>query len=222
MSELWEVLVRHFPEFRSGFLVTVQLVAVSFAIAMVVGLFVGALRVAPVRWVRWLGGLYVEFFRNVPLLVLLSIAYLGLRRAGIPIGPWVAGTASLGLYTAAYVAETIRSGVSAVGKGQIDAGLSLGFTSRRVLSQIVIPQAVRSVIPPLGSLIIAMIKNSAIIGDGLRPRRRPLEGSSADRLRDVPVQRGVLLGGRRLPAVDGQRDLRGPGTRTTARGPAVS
>ena len=107
----------------------------------------------------------MEFFRNIPLLVLLSIAYLGLRRAGIPIGPWVAATASLGLYTAAYVAETIRSGVFAVGKGQIDAGLAgLGFTYGRVLSQIVIPQAVRSVIPPLGSLIIAMIKNSAIIG----------------------------------------------------------
>ena len=167
MSELWEVLVRHFPEFRSGFLVTVQLVAVSFAIAIVVGLFVGALRVTPVRWIRWLGGLYVEFFRNVPLLVLLFISYLGLRRAGVEIGPWVAGTASLGLYTAAYVAETIRSGVFAVGKGQIDAGLALGFTYGRVLSQIVIPQAVRSVIPPLGSLIIAMIKNSAIIGVSL-------------------------------------------------------
>jgi His/Glu/Gln/Arg/opine family amino acid ABC transporter permease subunit len=164
MSELWEVLVRHFPEFRSGFWVTVQLVAVSFAIAMGVGLVVGALRIAPARWIRLLGGLYVEFFRNIPLLVLLSIAYLGLRRAGVQIGPWVAGTASLGLYTAAYVAETIRSGVFAVGRGQIDAGLSLGFPYRKVLSQIVIPQAVRSVIPPLGSLIIAMIKNSAIIG----------------------------------------------------------
>jgi aspartate/glutamate/glutamine transport system permease protein len=164
MSELWEVLVQHFPEFRSGFLVTVQLVVVSFAIAIGVGLFVGALRVAPVRWIRWLGGLYVEFFRNVPLLVLLTIAYLGLRRAGIPIGPWVAGTASLGLYTAAYVAETVRSGVFAVGRGQIEAGLSLGFPYRQVLSQVVIPQAVRSVIPPLGSLVIAMIKNSAIIG----------------------------------------------------------
>jgi His/Glu/Gln/Arg/opine family amino acid ABC transporter permease subunit len=164
MSELWEVLVRHFPEFRSGFWVTVQLVAVSFAIAMGVGLLVGALRVAPVRWIRWIGGLYVEFFRNIPLLVLLSISYLGLRRAGIQIGPWVAGTASLGLYTAAYVAETIRSGVFAVGQGQIEAGLSLGLPYGRVLSQIVIPQAARSVIPPLGSLIIAMIKNSAIIG----------------------------------------------------------
>ena len=167
MSDLWEVLIKHFPEFRSGFLVTVQLVAVSFVIAVGVGLVIGALRVAPVRWVRLLGGLYVEFFRNIPLLVLLYISYLGLRRAGIEIGPWVAGTASLGLYTAAYVAETVRSGVFAVGKGQIEAGLSLGFPYRKVLSQIVIPQAVRSVIPPLGSLVIAMIKNSAIIGVAL-------------------------------------------------------
>ena len=167
MSGLWEVLIRHFPEFRSGFLVTVQLVAVSFVIAVGVGLVIGAFRVAPVRWVRLLGGLYVEFFRNIPLLVLLYIFYLGLRRAGVEIGPWVAGTASLGLYTAAYVAETVRSGVFAVGKGQIEAGLSLGFPYRKVLSQIVIPQAVRSVIPPLGSLVIAMIKNSAIIGVAL-------------------------------------------------------
>jgi His/Glu/Gln/Arg/opine family amino acid ABC transporter permease subunit len=128
---------------------------------------IGALRVTPIRWARLLGGLYVEFFRNIPLLVLLYISYLGLRRAGIEIGPWVAGTASLGLYTAAYVAETVRSGVFAVGKGQIEAGLSLGFPYRKVLSQIVIPQAVRSVIPPLGSLVIAMIKNSAIIGVAL-------------------------------------------------------
>jgi aspartate/glutamate/glutamine transport system permease protein len=167
MSDLWEVLVRHFPEFASGFLVTVQLVAVSFAIAMGVGLLVGALRVTPVRWVQWLGGIYVEFFRNMPLLVLLFISYLGLRRAGIEIGPWVAGTASLGLYTAAYVAETVRSGVFAVGRGQIEAGLSLGFTYPRVLAHIVIPQAVRSVIPPIGSLVIALIKNSAIIGAAL-------------------------------------------------------
>ena len=167
MSELWEVLVRHFPEFRSGFLVTVQLVLVSFAIALGVGVFVGALRIAPVRWLRLVGGLYVEFFRNMPLLVLLFIAYAGLRRAGVEIGPWVAGTMSLGLYTAAYVAETVRSGVFAVGKGQIEAGLSLGFPYRQVLSQLVLPQAVRTVIPPLGSLVIAMIKNSAIIGAAL-------------------------------------------------------
>jgi His/Glu/Gln/Arg/opine family amino acid ABC transporter permease subunit len=167
VSDLWEVLVQHFPEFRSGFLVTLKLVAISLAIAMGVGTIVGALRAAPTRWVRWLGGLYVEFFRNVPLLVLLFISYLGLRRAGVQVGELVAATAALGLYTAAYVAETIRSGVFSVSKGQIEASLSMGMTSRQTLRHVVIPQAVRTVIPPLGSLVIAMIKNSAIIGAAL-------------------------------------------------------
>jgi ABC-type amino acid transport system permease subunit len=90
-----------------------------------------------------------------------------MRRAGIDINRWTAGTASLGLYTAAYVAEAIRSGVFAVGKGQIDASLALGFTYPQTLRKVVLPQAIRTVIPPLGNLIIAMIKNSAIIGVSL-------------------------------------------------------
>lgn len=164
MSDLWEVLVRHFPDFASGFVITCKLVAISFAIAMVVGTLVAALRIAPVLPLRWLGGLYVETFRNAPLLVLLFIAFAGLRRAGVEIGPLAAGTGSLGLYTAAYVAEALRSGVFAVGKGQVEASLALGFTYRATLARIVLPQAFRTVIPPLGNLTIAMIKNSAVIG----------------------------------------------------------
>jgi aspartate/glutamate/glutamine transport system permease protein len=167
VAELWEVLSEHFPEFSSGFLVTIRLVAVSFVIAMVVGTLVAALRIAPLKPLNWLGGVFVETFRNTPLLVLLFISYAGLRRAGIPIGPWVAGTASLGLYTAAYVAEALRSGVFAVGKGQIEASLSLGLDYPRTVRYIVLPQAIRTVIPHLGSLTIAMIKNSAIIGVSL-------------------------------------------------------
>jgi ABC-type amino acid transport system permease subunit len=110
---------------------------------------------------------YVETFRNIPLLVLLFISFAGLRRAGVPIGPWVAGIASLGLYTAAYVAEALRSGVFSVSKGQIEAALSLGYTYSQTLRRVVFPQAFRTVISPLGSLIIAMIKNSAIIGVSL-------------------------------------------------------
>lgn len=167
MSDLWEVLQRHFPEFASGFGVTVRLVALSLAVALVVGTLVGALRVGRVPWLRFIGSFYVETFRNVPLLVLIFISFLGLRRTGIPITPWVAGTASLGLYTAAYVAEAIRSGVFTVGRGQVDAALSLGFTYRRTMARIVLPQAARTVIPPLGNLLIAMIKNSAIVGASL-------------------------------------------------------
>jgi aspartate/glutamate/glutamine transport system permease protein len=167
MGELWGVLTRNFPQFASGLWVTIQIVAVSFVIAMVVGVVVAALRVAPVKWLNRLGGIYVEVFRNIPLLVLIIIAFAGLRRAGLDVNRWVAGTASLGLYTGAYIAESIRSGVFAVGKGQIDASLSLGFTYPETLRRIVLPQAIRTVIPPIGNLLIAMIKNSAVIGVSL-------------------------------------------------------
>lgn len=164
---LIDMLSDHSSEFASGLWVTVRLVVISFAIAMTVGTLVAALRIAPSPWLQRLGGVYVEVFRNVPLLVLLFISYAGLRRAGVDISPWVAGTASLGLYTGAYVTEVLRSGVFSVGKGQIDASLSLGFSYPATLRRIVLPQAFRTVISPLGSLTIAMIKNSAIIGVSL-------------------------------------------------------
>jgi His/Glu/Gln/Arg/opine family amino acid ABC transporter permease subunit len=164
VSELWEVLAEHLPEFSSGLWITFRLVAIAFVIAMAVGTLVAALRVAPVRWLNRVGGIYVEIFRNVPLLVLLIIAFSGFPRAGVPISQWVAGVACLGLYTAAYIAEALRSGVFAVGKGQIEAALSLGLSYPRTMRRIILPQAFRTVIPALGSLVIAMIKNSAIVG----------------------------------------------------------
>jgi His/Glu/Gln/Arg/opine family amino acid ABC transporter permease subunit len=167
MTRLWEVLTQYFPEFAAGFWVSVQLIAISLVIAMVAGLVVVALRVAPVRALRWIGGVYVEALRNTPLLVLLIITYAGLRRAGFDIQRWPAATACLGLYTGAYVAEAIRSGVFAVGRGQIDAALAMGLSYRQALTKIVLPQAIRTVIPPLGNIIIAMIKNSAVIGISL-------------------------------------------------------
>ena len=162
-----EVLTDHFDQFASGLWVTTRLVLASFVIALVLGTAVAALRVAPSRWLNRLGGVYVEVFRNLPLLVLLFIAFAGLRRAGVPIGPWTAGIASLGVYTSAYVAEALRSGVFAVSKGQREAALSLGFSQAQTLRRIVLPQAFRTVIAPLGSITIAMIKNSAIVGASL-------------------------------------------------------
>src|SRR5918997_5004253 len=161
MDELWGVLSGNFPEFRAGFYVTVQLVAVSFLIAMGVGVLIAALRVQPLRWLQRIGVVYVEVFRNIPLVVLLIIAYAGLTRAGLDLNKFVSATSALGLYTAAYIAEAIRSGVFAVGQGQIEASLSLGFSYGETLRRIVLPQAVRTVIPPIGNLIIAMIKKSA-------------------------------------------------------------
>jgi His/Glu/Gln/Arg/opine family amino acid ABC transporter permease subunit len=167
VSSWFELLKDNFGALADGFSVTLRLVGASFAVAVVVGTIVAALRIAPSTWLQRLGGVYVETFRNVPLLVLLIISYSGLRRAGVPIGTWTAGIASLGLYTAAYVAEVLRSGVFAVGRGQIEAALSLGFDYPQTLRRIVLPQAFRTVIPPLGSITIAMIKNSAIVGAAL-------------------------------------------------------
>ena len=167
MGALLDVLTENFDELASGFWVTLRLVVFSFAIALVVGTLVAALRVAPLRWLQRVGAVYVETFRNIPLLVLLFISFAGLRRAGVDITNWVAGIASLGLYTAAYVAEALRSGVFAVSRGQIEASLSLGFSYPDTLRRIVLPQAFRTVIPPLGSITIAMIKNSAIVGVSL-------------------------------------------------------
>jgi His/Glu/Gln/Arg/opine family amino acid ABC transporter permease subunit len=164
VSSWIELLTDNSGALASGFWVTLRLVGGSFVVAAVVGTLVAALRIAPSKWLQRLGGVYVETFRNIPLLVLLFIAYFGLRRAGLPINTWVAGIASLGLYTAAYVAEVLRSGVFAVSRGQIDAALSLGFDQRDTLRRIVLPQAFRTVISPLGSVTIAMIKNSVIVG----------------------------------------------------------
>jgi glutamate transport system permease protein len=162
-----EVLTDHLDEFASGLWVTTRLVVASFVIALVMGTIVAALRIAPSRWLQRLGAVYVEVFRDVPLLVLLFISFAGLRRAGVDIGPWTAGIASLGIYTSAYVAEALRSGVFAVSRGQREAALSLGFTQVQTLREIVLPQAFRTVIPPLGSITIAMVKNSAIVGASL-------------------------------------------------------
>ncbi len=164
MSAWIDLLTENFDALASGFWVTCRLVVGSFLVAAVVGTIVAALRIAPSKWLQRLGGIYVETFRNIPLLVLLFIAYFGLRRAGLPVGTWTAGIASLGLYTAAYVAEVLRSGVFAVSRGQKEAALSLGFDERETLRRIVLPQAIRTVISPLGSITIAMIKNSVIVG----------------------------------------------------------
>ena len=167
MSSWVELLTENFGALASGFWVTLRLVGASFGVALLVGTLVAGLRIAPSKWLQRLGGVYVELFRNIPLLVLLLISHSGLRRAGVPMGPWTAGIAALGLYTAAYVAEVLRSGVFAVSRGQIEASLSLGFDYPQTLRRIVLPQAFRTVISPLGSITIAMIKNSAIVGAAL-------------------------------------------------------
>jgi His/Glu/Gln/Arg/opine family amino acid ABC transporter permease subunit len=161
------IITNNLDVYTSGLLVTLQLVGIAFVVAMGVGTLVASFRIAPAKPLNWIGGFYVETFRNVPLLVLSIIFSAGLLRAGVSLGKMSAASAALGLYTAAYIAEAIRSGVSAVSKGQVEASLSLGFTYRQTMRKIILPQAFRTVIPPIGNLIIAMIKNSAIVAGSI-------------------------------------------------------
>jgi len=168
VDRLVPIIVNNYDSYLSGLWMTVRLVGISFVIAMLVGTLVASLRIAPARPLNWIGMFYVESFRNVPLLVLAIIFSAGVSRAtGVNIGRLSSASVALGLYTAAYIAESIRSGVSAVSKGQIEASLSLGFTYRQTMRQVILPQAFRTVIPPIGNLIIAMIKNSAIVAGSL-------------------------------------------------------
>ena len=162
-----DILTDNLGEWSSGFWLTLRIVVISFLIAMAVGTLVAAFRVAPNKLLNGVGGVYVEFFRNIPLLVLLFILFYGLREREGPnldISGLTAGILGLGLYTAAYIGEALRSGVFSVSKGQIEASLSLGLSYSETMRRIILPQAFRTVISPIGSLIIAMTKNSAVVG----------------------------------------------------------
>jgi glutamate transport system permease protein len=141
---------------------TIALTFIAFAIAMVVGTLIAAFRVSPVPPLRAAGTVYVEAIRNTPLAVLMVLFFFGLTKAGIQYDKFVSAIIVLAAYTSTFVAETVRSGVNAVAKGQVEAGRSLGLSFPEVLFVLVFPQAMRTVAAPLGSVFIALIKNSAI------------------------------------------------------------
>lgn len=156
------VLVEHAGLLGSGYWRTVLLVAVSFVASVAVGTIVAVFRLAPLPIVPGLARAEVEAFRNTPLLVQMGLFWLGLGSIGIRLTPFVAAAIALSLYTGAYVTEAIRAGVATVGPGQREAAYAIGMTFTGSMRHIILPQAFRAVIPPLGNLFIAMIKNSAI------------------------------------------------------------
>ena len=135
-------------------------------LALVLGTIVGAMRVSPVPVARAVGSIYVNTIRNTPLtLVFFAFAFalpplLGLRLTA-PV-PLTLAICALGIYTATYVAETIRSGINTVPIGQAEAARALGLTFGQVMGLVVMPQAFRSVIPPMMSVFIALLKNTTV------------------------------------------------------------
>jgi His/Glu/Gln/Arg/opine family amino acid ABC transporter permease subunit len=167
VTDLWNVLTDGGTALLRGLQWTVLLVVLSFAIATLLGAFVCVLRCGSQPTLRAAGTGYVEVFRNVPLLVLIFALYLGLRHGGVPIGSFAAAVASLSLYSSAYIAEALRSGVLAVEAGQAEAAAALGLPRHTVWVRVVLPQSARLVIAPMGNLLISMIRNSAVAGTSI-------------------------------------------------------
>jgi glutamate transport system permease protein len=158
------VLIDNFHTFAEGFLGTVELTVYASVLALVLGFLMASFRVAPVGSLRAFGTVWVTVLRNTPLTLLFFAVLLGLPRFGLVLPFKVFAVLALGCYTSAFICEALRSGINTVPKGQGEAARSLGMTFSQTLSVVVLPQAFRSVIPPIGSTLIALAKNSAIAG----------------------------------------------------------
>ncbi len=155
-------LLDHLPELWQGLIVTLQLIAASFVGAAVLAVLVTALRVSPVRVLRGLGTAYVETFQNLPLLVLLVLAVFGLPEIGIQADLLETAIVVIAVYQAAYFAEALRSGVNSVAKGQGEAARAIGLTFSQSLRHVILPQALRTVVQPVGNLFIALAMNTSL------------------------------------------------------------
>jgi glutamate transport system permease protein len=157
-----EFLVDTLPTFWEGFRITLVLAFASYAGALVLGALLAVMRISPAAPARAAGLAYVEWFRNVPLLVLMFVAILCLPKVGFGLSKFQSALLVLIMYTAAQVCEALRSGVNAVPRGQAEAARALGFTFGQNLRYVVLPQAFRTVVPPLGNIFIALVKNTAV------------------------------------------------------------
>ncbi|WP_019357136.1 amino acid ABC transporter permease [Streptomyces sp. AA1529] len=159
-----DVLTENFSLYGEGFWGTVRLTLYSSLLALAVGVLTAGFRVAPVRALRAVGTTWVTVLRNTPLTLLFFGLLLGLPRFGVALPFELFAVLALGCYTSAFICEAVRSGINTVPVGQGEAARSLGMTFGQTLGAVVLPQAFRTVIAPIGSTLIALAKNSAIAG----------------------------------------------------------
>jgi polar amino acid transport system permease protein len=151
-------------EIAHGTLVTIEVTVGAIALGCLIGLLIGLGRLDPRR--RLVYGLctaYVSFIRGTPLLVQLFIWFFGLPHFGINLPALFCGVVGMGIYSGAYVSEIVRGAIQSIDRGQTEAARSLGMPRAMAMRQIVIPQAVVRMIPPLGNEFIALIKNSSLV-----------------------------------------------------------
>jgi glutamate transport system permease protein len=149
--------------FVDAFRTTISLTLVSGVICVVGGTFLAALRVSPVPILRAAGTAYVNVIRNTPLTLIFVFCFFGLPKIGIEtLSPYQRAVIAMSVYTSAFICEVVRSGINTVDAGQAEAARAVGMTFGQTLRLIVLPQAMRSAVPPLVSTLIAMAKNTTI------------------------------------------------------------
>ena len=157
-----DAILDNLDAYRQGFVTTLTLTVVSTVLALALGTLLAAMRVSPVPTLRAAGATYVEVVRNTPLTVVFFFAVFVLPQVDIRLSFFVFAVIAVTVYHAAFFCEAVRSGVNSVGVGQAEAARSIGLTFSQSLRLVILPQAFRTVIPPLINVVIALTKNTSI------------------------------------------------------------
>ena len=164
MDFRFDIIVNAFPLLIEGAIFTIQITVLSVAIGIVIGLFVGIGRISSIKIIRYLSAVYVDFLRGTPLLVQIFLIYFALPViTGINMNPFVAAITACSINSGAYVAEIFRARIQSIDEGQMEAGRSLGLSWVQTMRYIIVPQAFKRVIPPLGNEFIALLKDSSLV-----------------------------------------------------------
>jgi len=160
----WSVISAYFPAMMMGLAVTLKVSAISELVGIAVGLVVALCRLSTFMPLRYLAVAYIDFLRGIPVLVMLLWVYYGFSILfGLNLSEMEAAVIGLGCSYAAYIAEIFRSGIQAIPVGQREAGRTLGLARWQVMVYVVLPQAVRIIIPPMGNTVISMLKDSSLV-----------------------------------------------------------
>ena len=158
----WSVIREYLPVLMHGVVLTLRLSVLSTGVAIIVGLFAGLCRISKNPVVSFLAAAYVEFLRGIPLLVFLMFIYFGLG-SFVELGSKVAAVLGLGIFSGAFVAEIVRAGIQSIPRGQMEAARSSGMTYFQAMRLIILPQALRRILPPLAGQFIFLIKDSSLV-----------------------------------------------------------
>jgi len=156
-------MIAFLPSLLHGAMITITVSLLAFGLALVFGLITGIARISRLAPLRAVAAFYIQFIRGTPLLLQLFFIYYVLPYVGIVLTPFVSGLMGLTLNYAAYMAEVFRSGIQAIAKGQWEAGQSVGMSRRLLMRRIILPQAIRIIIPSLGNFFVSIFKDSALV-----------------------------------------------------------